>query len=341
MKVLVLGGTRFLGRHLVTSLLARNHEVTLFNRGRTASGLFPDAEEIHGDRGSAEGLTALVANADARWDTVIDTCGYLPRVVRASCEALRGRVRRYCFVSSISVYKDLSGAEIDETAEVAHLDDPATEDIAAHYGALKAACEREVMAAFGDEALIVRPGLIVGPFDPTGRFSYWPRRLAAGGEVLAPGDPADPVQLIDARDLAQWMVRALTRAPGGVYNVTGPAQPTGFGSLLAQCAAGLQPANPLSITWCSEAFLLAQGVEPWMGLPLWVTAADQGMQRVSIKRALDAGLALRPLAETAADTLAWLQSPQFVAPAPPYATVGLTPLRESELLAAWHAAQRA
>ena len=339
MKVLVLGGTRFLGRHLVGALLARHHDVTLFNRGRSAPGLFEQVEEIHGDRdGGAEALAKI---AGRRWDAVIDTCGYLPRVVRASCAALRDVAETYVFVSSISVYADFSRPDMTEEAPLAVLADPASEDVMAHYGALKAACEREVQAAFGANAFLVRPGLIVGPFDPTGRFTYWPQRVAADGEILAPGDPADPVQFIDVRDLAEWIVRALTRGPGGAYNATGPATPLSFGSLLASCQKAIAPSTPAQITWCSESFLRGQGVTPWTGLPLWVTAAERGVHEVSIQRALDAGLSFRPLSATIADTLAWVQSPQYTPPAGAYANVGLTREREADLLRAWHAARGA
>jgi 2'-hydroxyisoflavone reductase len=332
MKVLVIGGTRFLGRHLVEALLARHHEITLFNRGRTAPGLFADVEEIHGDR-----ELNLERLAGRRWDAVIDTCGYLPRVVRATCEALHGAVERYVFVSSISVYARFDAAQIDEDAPLAALDDPLVEDVAAHYGALKAACEREVQAAFGTNALLVRPGLIVGPFDPTGRFTYWPQRLAAGGDVVAPGQPGDPVQFIDVRDLAEWIVRALTRGPGGAYNATGPAMPLHFGAFLSGCIKALAVEPAPTVTWCSERFLLDQGVTPWTELPLWVPAAEQGIHRVSIQRALDTGLAFRPLAATVTDTLAWARSPQYVPPVGAYANVGLGGTREADLLAAWHA----
>lgn len=334
MKILVLGGTRFLGRHLVEALLARDHEVTLFNRGRSAPGLFPQVEQLRGDRDG--GLDAL---AGRRWDAVIDTCGYVPRVVRASCQALRAATDRYLFVSSISVYADpgADGSPVVESAPLAVLDDPTSEEVMAHYGALKAACEREVQAAFGEGALVVRPGLIVGPFDPTGRFTYWPLRLAEGGEVLAPGDPQAPVQVIDVRDLAHWMVRALSRGASGVFNATGPVNATTMEAVLAACAHAVAPAGT-RLTWCGEDFLLAQQVAPWTGLPLWLPAADQGLNRASIQRALDAGLTLQPLEATAADTLAWCRSPQYVAPTGTYAGVGIPRARESELLALWRAA---
>ena len=342
MKVLVLGGTRFLGRHLVAALLARHHEVTLFNRGRSGPGLFDGVaqiEQVQGDR--ADGEAAFAALAGRRWDAVIDTCGYVPRLVRAACSALRSAVDTYVFVSSISVYADFSAPDLTEDAPLATLDDPASEDTAAHYGALKAACEREVQAAFGSRAFLVRPGLIVGPFDPTGRFTYWPQRVAAGGEILAPGAPADPLQFIDARDLAEWIVRALTRGPGGAYNVTGPGTPLSFGTFLEACLRTLDPTPPAQVTWCAESFLLAQGVTPWTGLPLWVPASDRGVHAVSIERAVAAGLSFRPLAATLTDTLAWARSPQFTPPAGAYANVGLTREREAALLQAWHATQRA
>lgn len=335
MKVLVLGGTRFLGRHLVAALLARHHAVTLFNRGRTAPGLFPQAERLLGDR--ADGAAGLAPLAGRRWDAVIDTCGYLPRLVRASCAALQAAADRYVFISSISVYADFSAAELTEDAPLAVLDDPASEDVMAHYGALKAACEREVQAAFGSRALLVRPGLIVGPFDPTGRFTYWPQRIAAGGDVLAPGDPQAPLQFIDVRDLAEWIVAALTRGPAGAYNVTGPAAPLAFGAFLAACQAARAPQPPAVLTWCSERFLLDHGVAPWTGLPLWVPQSESGIHRVSVRRALAAGLSFRPLATTIADTLAWTDSADFAPPTGAYANVGLSREREAELLRAWRA----
>jgi 2'-hydroxyisoflavone reductase len=338
MRVLVLGGTRFLGRHLVRALLAKHHEVSLFNRGRSAPDLFPEIETIQGDREG--GTEALAAAAARRWDAVIDTCGYVPRIVRASCTALRDAAQTYVFVSSISVYAGFPSPDTAEDAPLATLADPSTEDVMAHYGALKAACEREVRQAFGARAFVVRPGLIVGPFDPTGRFTYWPQRVAAGGEVLAPGDPAAPVQFIDVRDLAEWIVRALTRGPGGVYNATGPAAPLSFGALLDSCAKVLAPQPPAQFTWCSEAFLIEHGVAPWTGLPLWLPATEQGLHEVSIRHALDAGLSFRPLAKTIADTHAWANSSQFTPPAGPYANVGLSRQRESELLHSWRAASR-
>lgn len=328
MRLLVLGGTRFLGRHFVEAALAAGHAVTLFNRGRTAPGLFPRAESLAGDRDG--GLGAL---AGRTWDAVLDTSGYLPRVVRASARALAGRAGSYAFVSSISAYATPLAPGADESAPLATLADPAAEEVTGEtYGGLKAACEREVAGAFPGRALLVRPGLIVGPHDSTDRFPYWPRRLARGGEVLAPGDPAQPVQVIDARDLAEWLLAMLGRGAGGTFNATGPAARLTFGALLEGAARALDA--DVRVTWVDEAFLLARGVRPWTELPLWVPREEAGFDEVSIARALAAGLALRPLAETVRDTLAWdLARPEAARDGSPV----LGPEREAQLLAEWRA----
>jgi 2'-hydroxyisoflavone reductase len=329
MNVLVLGGTRFLGRHLVEALQARGHAVTLFNRGSRPD-LFAGLEQLRGDRSlGPEGLAALRGR---RWDAVIDTCGYVPRLVDAGVAQLRDSTGRYVFVSSISVYAAF-GDGPDEQAPVETLADPSSEDVPRHYGALKAACEQVVARGFGDRALSVRPGLIVGPFDPTGRFTYWPLRVARGGEVLAPGDPDAPVQFIDARDLARWIVRLVERGVGGVFNATGPAQPLAIGALLQACARVAQA--DCRFTWVSEAFLLAQGVQPWTELPLWVTHADAGLDRTVITRALGEGLAFMPLETTIADTLAWARADAGAGSDSRAAT--LSREREAELLALWQA----
>ena len=220
MKLLILGGTKFLGRHAVDAALAAGHEVTTFTRGQTNPELHPEIEHLHGDRDGS-----LDALAGRTWDGVVDTSGYVPRIVRRSAELLRDSVARYVFVSSISAYGDFS-APITEETPVAELEDPDTEEIMESYGALKAACERVVEGVYGDRSARVRAGLIVGPFDPTDRFTYWPRRIAAGGTVLAPGDPEAPVQFVDARDLAAWLVHVAldgtatgTRAPSSAAAV--------------------------------------------------------------------------------------------------------------------------
>lgn len=328
MKLLVIGGTRFLGRAFVEAALERGHALTLFNRGRTSPDLFPGVERIAGDRDG--GLGAL---AGRTWDAVFDPSGYFPRVVGASAAALAGRTGFYAFVSSISAYASPMVPGADESAPLATLADPAVEEITGEtYGGLKAACEREVANVFGERSLIVRPGLIVGPHDSTDRFPYWPRRLARGGEVLAPGNPGQPVQVIDARDLAAWMLAMIERGSGGTYNATGPAEPVSFGGVLERARLALGAVA--TITWVEGSFLLERGVQPWTELPLWVPPEDAGLDEVSIQRAIATGLAFRPLSETVRDTLAWdLGRPDEARPSSP----ALRPEREIELLREWHA----
>ena len=318
MKLLLLGGPRFLGRAIVDGALERGHELTFFNRGTTNPELYPEIERIVGDR--KEGLDPL---AGREWDAVVDTCGYLPRDVRASAEALVG-CGLYCFVSSISVYADFS-APTDEDSPVAELSDlPDDEVTNENYGALKALCESAVRDVFAERALVVRPGLIVGPHDPTGRFTYWPHRVARGGEVLAPGPPERPTQVIDVRDLAEWTVSLCEAQESGTYNATHPG--FALSELLETChAVTSSDARP---TWVTDEFLLEQGVGEWMELPLWLAdPALAAADRVEVRRAVDAGLAFRPLEETVRATLAHAHT---------VAGVGLTEERENELLAAWH-----
>ena len=332
MRVLVLGGTRFLGRAFVEAALARGHALTLFNRGRTNPGLHAGVERITGDRDG--GLAALSGRT---WDAVMDPSGFFPRIVGASARALAGSAARYLFVSSISVHAEPMPRGFDETAPVVRLADPTVEDIGGgNYGGLKALCEERVRDAFGERALVVRPGLIVGPHDTTDRFPYWPRRMARGGEVLAPGSPDAPTQFIDVRDLAAWMVSLLERGVAGTFSATGPGQPLTLGRCLERIAAAV--GSDARLTWVSEAFLDAQGVEPWMQMPLWVHAADQSFETASIARALAAGLTFRPLEETARDTLAWERSLGNDSRPP---SPALRPEREGELLAAWSAAGHA
>ena len=318
MRVLVLGGTRFLGRALVEAALDRGHEPTLFNRGQTHPSLFPGVEEIHGDR-----TVDLSALAGREWDAVLDVATFLPRAVRRSVEALDGRVGRYVYVSSISAYADLSTPAV-EGAPLAELDDRDAEDVE-HYGALKAACEGIVAEALGDRSLLVRPGLIVGPHDPTDRFTYWPRRVAEGGSVLAPAPPDQPVQFIDVRDLAEWIVAATEDDRDGVYNATGDA--VTFEQLLEECR---RVSGDAELVWVPPERLVDAGVGEWMELPLWSVAPQYAaMHRTDVTRAKRAGLRFRPLAETIADTLAW----DAVRETPRAEGVGLAPERERELLA--------
>jgi len=312
-RLLVLGGTKFLGRALVEAGLTGGHELTLFNRGETNAGLFPDVEQLRGDRDG--GLQALTGR---EWDAVVDTCGYFPRIVSQTVNALAGNVGRYCFISSVSVYADLSGV-VDEESPVGTLDDESAEEFGAEYeryGPLKALCERAVQETYGERALIVRPGLIVGPHDPSGRFTYWPHRLARGGEVLAPGPPERLAQFIDVRDLGEWIVRLLEDGRGGVFNATGEGVP--WGDLLTGA----------DLTWVTDDFLISREVGEWMELPLWIAdPAYAGMQLTDVSRAIAAGLHMRPVADTTSDTLALAE---------PVEGVGLTPEREAELLVAWH-----
>jgi len=297
-KLLVLGGTVYLGRAVVDAALADGHEVTIFNRGRTNPGLHPSVQALRGDRDGD-----LAALRGRRWDAVIDPSGFLPRLVAASADLLRDAVERYVFVSTISVYADVS-VPYDEGAPLARLANPATEDVAADYGALKAACEGVLDERLGERATHARAGLIAGPFDPTNRFTYWCTRLAQGGEVLAPGDPDRPLQLIDVRDLARWLLDAARRGPAGPVNVTGPAAPLTLGEALERVARAL--GGRARLRWIDDATLLEAGVEPWTELPLWLPdPALAGFLRADISRALAGGLELRPLERTALDTLAW------------------------------------
>jgi 2'-hydroxyisoflavone reductase len=231
-RLLILGGTRFLGRHLTDAALARGHELTLFTRGQSGPDLYPHLEHLRGNRDPNvdPGLTALDGH---RWDAVIDTSGYVPRVVGAGVERLRDQATHYTFISSISAYRDFEQVGIDESYPTGTLEDQSVEQITGDtYGPLKALCERAVQEAFPGRALIVRPGLIVGPHDPTDRFTYWPVRVARGGEVLAPNGPRLPTQIIDARDLAEWTIQQVERFADGVFNATGPAQPLTLGEVL-------------------------------------------------------------------------------------------------------------
>jgi 2'-hydroxyisoflavone reductase len=297
MKLLVLGGTVFLGRHVVDAALADGHEVTLFNRGKTNSDLYPEVERLTGDRDG--GLTALEGRS---WDGVVDTSGYVPRVVRQSAELLQSAVGRYVFVSSISVYADPS-VPADESSPLAELADPFSEDVQTDYGALKAACEHVVEEVFDERGTNARAGLIVGPYDPTERFTYWPRRLAEGGDVLAPGEPSAAVQFIDARDLAAWLVREAEHGPGGVFNATGPAEPMTIGALLDEANDAVGAGARL--VWTDGQRLLDAEVQPWTELPLWLPDEFDGMLRADNTRAIAAGLTFRPVRDIVLDTLAW------------------------------------
>jgi 2'-hydroxyisoflavone reductase len=326
LKLLVLGGTKFLGRAAVEAALARGDEVTLFNRGETSPELFPEAEKLRGDRDGD--LSALRGR---EWDAVIDPSGFVPRVVRDSAELLRGSVGHYVFVSSASVYAEPFVPGYDESAPTVELEDPASEDALKDYGALKAACERVVGEVFPNASASVRAGLIVGPHDASGRFTYWPLRLSLPGPVLAPGPPDRLTQLVDARDLGAWLVELCAGGVAGTFNAT--SEPVTLERVLAAC-------GDAELVWVDEGFLVEQGVQPWMELPLWVTGADVAFLEMDVSKAVAAGLRFRPLEDTARDTLAWARETgrQLVTVAP-YGTAGLDPAREAELLSLWSTAR--
>lgn len=325
MRLLIMGGTVFLGRHIVDAAVARGHTVTIFHRGEHMATLPAGVAEILGDRtGDLHELQGQ------HWDAALDTSGYIPRIVRQAVETLRATVSHYTFISTISVFGENPPANADETTPVATLVDPTVEDVTGEtYGALKALCEQVVQTVYAGHELIIRPGLIVGPYDKTDRFTYWPHRLAQGGTVLAPGDPAGPVQFIDARDLAEWTLRMVEQGATGVFNATGPAAALTMGAFLEAARATINPT--IELEWVDEAFLLAQGVGPWMEVPLWLPAADTGIAVASITKALHAGLTFRPLATTLQDTLAWDATRPLDTPR----QAGLAPEREQAVLAAW------
>ena len=318
MRLLLLGGPRFLGRAVADAALAGGHELTFFNRGTTNPELYPEVERIVGDRSGA-----LDELRKRDWDAVVDTCGYLPETVRASAEVLADSAL-YCFVSSISVYAHFRQVH-DESGPIAELGDlPPNEVTDESYGPLKAMCEDEVRRAFGGRALLVRPGLIVGPHDPTGRFTYWPHRVARGGEVLAPSPQDAPTQVIDVRDLGAWIVELCAGGVGGTFNATHPG--VSWAELLETCRT--VTASGATITWVDPEFLVEHEVGPWMELPLWLSHPDaEFADRVDVRRAIAAGLTFRPLEETVRGTLEEAETTEGA---------GLAPEREAALLEAWH-----
>lgn len=327
MKILILGGTVFLGRHLVAQAIARGHELTLFNRGRQHPELFPGVEKLRGDRDADSPNGAdLSALAGRQFDAVIDTSGYRPAQMHSVVAALGEAMPYYQFISTISVYGQFPGpAYFDETTPVVLGEEG--------YGACKARCEEILEAAWPGRVALVRPGLIVGPDDPTGRFTYWPHRVAQGGTVLAPGQPDTPVQWIDVRDLANWCIHLCEQHTTGCWHAVGPAQPTGFAQLLETCRS--VSGSAAEFRWIDDATLLAHGVLPWTELPLWLPQQDPqvaGMLRADNQRALSAGLTLRPLAETVAATLDWVRTSTEPAPEHDRRVKTLTLKREAELL---------
>jgi 2'-hydroxyisoflavone reductase len=328
-RILILGGTGFLGPAVVEAARARGHTLTLFNRGRTRPNLFPDIEKLRGDRDGQ--LDALKGRT---WDAVVDTSGYVPRIVRDSAELLKDAVKHYTFISSISVYSDLRGP-VDEGTPVGKLENEAEEQVTdTSYGPLKALCEQAAERAMPGRVANIRPGLIVGPGDPSGRFTYWPVRVARGGEVLAPNTPQDPVQFIDVRDLGAWIVHVIEQNVTGVFNAVGPQGGMPIGELLESCKR--TSGSDAKFTWVPTAFLSKHGVSPWSDLPVWVPpdGDEGGMGTVSAARAIAKGLKFRPVDEVTKATLVWYQEQP---PEMQKRLAGLKPEREAEVLAAWHA----
>lgn len=326
MDILILGGPKFLGRATIDAALAAGHTVSVFNRGQTNADVYPNIEKLRGDRDGD-----LDALRGRQWDVVIDNSGYVPRIVRQSAELLAGSVGRYIFISTISVYRDFDQTGIDEDYPLATLEDESVEEITGEtYGGLKVLCERTVQDIYGERALVIRPGLIVGPHDPTNRFTYWVTRTAQGGDMLAPVSPEYDMQIIDVRDLTEWTIRMVEAGASGVYHATGPDTRLTLGKILetAQAVTG----SDVNVIWADEAFLLENGVAPWMDLPLWMPG-DVAVHKVSIDKAQAAGLTFRPLETTIRDTLAWAQTE----PPPDPLPAGITRQREADLLAAWQA----
>ena len=335
LRILILGGTGFTGPFQVKYALSRGHKVTLFNRGKTHPGELPkEVEQLVGDRNGQ--LDALKGK---QWDVCIDNPTTLPAWVRDAAQILKGNVERYVFISTISVYADTSTGP-DENAPLAKYEgaDPYKETLEAMkasgyktYGPLKALSEQETQKWFPGKSLIIRPGLIVGPRDESDRFTYWPVRIDRGGEVLAPGNPIDPVQFIDGRDLAEWTIRMVENGETGIYNATGPAKELGVGGMLDGIKSALN--SNATFTWADAEFLKQQEVEAWSDMPVW--AGDElGMSRTNISPALAKGLTFRPLADTARDTLTWFkaQKPERQAKL----RAGITAEREKEVLTALH-----
>jgi 2'-hydroxyisoflavone reductase len=335
MKLLILGGTQFVGLHITQSAIARGHEVTLFNRG--SKNPFPNLETIIGDRDPkiGDGLTGLEAavKAGRTWDAVIDVNGYVPRIVRASSELLESAVKRYVFISSVSVYANLSQPSADENATLIELEDKTTENLEGlNYGGLKVLCERVIEELFSSRSTVIRPGLVVGPDDHTDRFTYWPVRVAKGGEIIAPDVPDAPVQFIDARDLADFTLHASESNTGGTFHATGPTMT--MKTMLETCKT--VTSEDANIHYLEGKFLLEHNVNPWMGpesLPLWVgnDPDEAGFLQINVNKALEAGLKIRPLEQTVRDTLEWANNRG----SDHEWKSGLTAAREKQLLEAY------
>lgn len=324
MRILFIGGTSFVGRHMAEASLARGHDITLFHRGKTGAGLFPEAEHVLGDRDSD-----LARLEGQKWDAALDVCGYVPRQVRAAADVLANAVELYCYVSSASAYRPSGADVVREDSPLfgeEDLQDPDTEVVDGQtYGPLEALCEREAERGFSGRALVVRPTYVVGPYDPTDRFTYWVRRAARGDEILVPGPPEAPAQLIDARDLGAFTIGLIERGETGPFNGVGPAQPITFAEMVAECMDAV--GSEAMLVWTDPVRLRSLGVEIERELPLWHEPADYEVCRCDPSKSVGAGLRFRPMAETIRDTHAWDQERG----APPLRDT-LTSEREREVL---------
>jgi 2'-hydroxyisoflavone reductase len=330
-RILVLGGTKFVGRSYVEEALAAGHEVTLFNRGVTNPDLFPEVEHVHGDRD-----VDLAPLRGRTWDVAFDPACYLPRHARTAAEALRDAVEHYAFVSTLGVYADEETPDQGEDGPLLELKDPSSENVHEDYGPLKVAAEREITDAFGERALILRPGFVVGPYDQIDRMPWWLRRIARGGEVLVPGEPDDPldtVQLIDARDIARFALAMAERRHGGVFNLCAPPDGLRLERLLDICAE-VTGSTGVTYTYVSEALLLEDGLDAWEPLPYWVASRYAAFRRFDASAALAAGLEVRPVRESFRDCWAWDRARGSE---PLSDRAGITAEHEDRLLAAWHA----
>ncbi len=340
LRILILGGTGFIGPAQVEYALSRGHAVTLFNRGRTNPVLFPGVEKLVGDRNAPEGYDAL--RGDREWDVVIDNPTTYPRWVRRAAAALADRTKHYMYVSSISVFSDFSRPGMDEDGPLHPPGDPEatamTPQGPASYGALKVRSEMDARERFGANVTVVRPGLIVGPGDLSDRFSYWPARVQKGGEILAPGTPDDPTQYVDARDLSEWMIRLAENRVMGTFNATGPSTPTNMAEMLYGIKA--VTGGDARFTWVDADFLQAHRVSAWREMPVWQPAHGRtaGFMRIDCSKAYALGLTFRPLAVTVRDTLAWYHTRP--AEQQERLRAGIAPEKEAQVLAAWHARAR-
>jgi len=328
MRILIMGGTAFVGRHIARAAIDAGHDVTLFHRGQTGAGLFPEATHVLGDRNSDADLAALGGRP---WDACVDVSAYLPRQVRALAGVLDGRGGHQLFISTASVYRTPVGPGFREDAPLIELPKPIAEELTLEtYGGLKVACERDAVELHGPGSTVIRPTYVIGPHDRSGRFPWWVNRIARGGEVLAPGDAADPIQVIDARDMAGWVVTLLENSVAGTFHAVSPPPPFGFGQLLAAIAARVAPPGT-TLTWVGKDYLLARGLDD-AALPLWPGGdSESDINAADPAAAMAAGLAPRPLSQSIDEIREYELASGAVTPD----GVGLTPEREAELLTGW------